>query len=697
MKKEVQKVVAPPNFAQYRQDFRALMLKNPNFFGTLAEEKGVKLQSAVFALSQSIIYEELTCVGYNHRNSSLHATIHQKQTNGGYSGSYCNGGSVEYVRFFVDWGNGAGWLDEGLTSVTVHDLPFVEDLCYCVELPIKVKRKNCCDKNPVLPKVRAILSWNVAPPAGNPNFTPVWGNRRDTNIQIAPQTGLICKLDDILSKQGTVLTALQIESLEKYAPPTNLVEKKPKTSFYDLQKIYAKKVEESRFAYPLVAQMMVSGAGLSFPKPVFFPDINLDGVIDFINQSKFNTSYEELTCVGLNRDNNRLHATIQVKREFGYSGNLCSEGSTEYVAFYMDFGAGFEYMGTADIDVHDIVGAAAGLTYDLSIPVNLDKHRPKWCTIDKAKVRAILSWNTPPPTNNPNYTSPWGDWEECFVELQPLPKGAEPGNVSPHLGTLGGMDIEDIVTSGPLIGLATSDSSASLVGAFECAFVGAIKITGRVVNPTGAAIQYRLLFTAPASASQPVLSNQTVRRYGAFSDTILIPDADGWMTYYDDVQDDVLGYYYPGRHGLHTFELEVRDAGFNLYTQTPVPFIVDQNAPDMDITITNGAGDCGEFKVGDSIEGTYRFLDEHAWNLSIQLTPSAVYSVEIDGISVAGLNYEFGTLPENGKSGTWKIKTQKGVTRPCGYNVWLQTRERVIVNSNQVGLNRNMPKGFCLE
>jgi len=35
-------------------------------------------------------------------------------------------------------------------------------------------------------RIRAILSWNLAPPCANPNYVPTWGNREETLINIAP-------------------------------------------------------------------------------------------------------------------------------------------------------------------------------------------------------------------------------------------------------------------------------------------------------------------------------------------------------------------------------------------------------------------------------------------------------------------------------------------------------------------------------
>src|SRR5215470_9410096 len=67
-----------------------------------------------------------------------------------------------------------------------------------------------------------------------------------------------------------------------------------------------------------------------------------------------NTSYEEITCVGYNLDKLQLEATVQIKRPTGYGGDLCSDGTIEYVRFFLDYGAGFEDQGVMGFNVHDI-------------------------------------------------------------------------------------------------------------------------------------------------------------------------------------------------------------------------------------------------------------------------------------------------------------------------------------------------------
>jgi hypothetical protein len=44
----------------------------------------------------------------------------------GYSGNLCQAGSIEYVRFYIDFNDGTGFIDQGVTGVNVHDIPAKE-------------------------------------------------------------------------------------------------------------------------------------------------------------------------------------------------------------------------------------------------------------------------------------------------------------------------------------------------------------------------------------------------------------------------------------------------------------------------------------------------------------------------------------------------------------------------------------------
>src|SRR5688500_16808549 len=150
-----------------------------------------KLPSPLQTLIQNrgiTFWEQLGCVGYNPELSLLEATITLKRATG-YSGNPCTNGSLEYVRFFVDWEDGGGWQDVGVSSVRVHDVSDAppgdqHPLAYLVQhrLDDTRRRRPCNTRRPLLPKVRAVLSWNTLPPT-DPNHLPLYGNRVDTRIQ----------------------------------------------------------------------------------------------------------------------------------------------------------------------------------------------------------------------------------------------------------------------------------------------------------------------------------------------------------------------------------------------------------------------------------------------------------------------------------------------------------------------------------
>lgn len=166
-----------------RTEFRSLIAVNPNYFGNLIESPFEPVEKIV----SNTDYEQLTTLGYNPTSKTLFATFDIRR-DFGYGGDLCADGSTEFVRFYVDFGS--GWKDAGLAASEVHDIPEGRDcdnddthpLSYSLELDYSPPRNWCTD--PQLPRVRAILSWDVEPPAGDPDWLPVWGNVLECHIQI---------------------------------------------------------------------------------------------------------------------------------------------------------------------------------------------------------------------------------------------------------------------------------------------------------------------------------------------------------------------------------------------------------------------------------------------------------------------------------------------------------------------------------
>ena len=690
-----------------RKHTNLYLLQNPNYFGTIPDVGLNKIYKPVYDLKFKNYYEGLGCISYNPVTEKLNAVVVVKRASG-YLGTPCQGGSKEYVRFYVDYNNNGNWVDEGVVSLGVYDHNFNEDLCYDVELKITPKIKHCCDKQPVLPKVRAILSWNLMPPANHPNWNFIWGEVKEVNVQIAPRKDWFCLFShftDLVVKDKKALDVINesklVAAFEKSNPQLKQLSagNQVELSIAELKKLYGKEVEDHRILYSTIDKLSLNLSAAQLPLELSNIGIDWDKVNDFIYKPVFNTSYEEVHCVSLNKDQSALHAVVEIKRDSGYSGGLCTKGSLEYVAFYMDFGAGWIYMGTSSANVHDVPGAGKKkLYYDISLPVNIEKYRKQWCTVEKAKVKAILSWNVPPPPFAPNHISHWGDWEEAFVEIKPLPKGVTPGITLPFIEKFGGMVVTDI---NPFTGLATtSGGSSSLPGANQSPFDGRIEIVGHIFNLVSS-MKYRFLITEPGGAVGTLNTAQNIDTdlNGVITPHTLIPDADGWYDYLgvggNNIVGGLLANFYPAVGGKYKISIEAKDVFNIIHPGNSVVFVVDKKAPDVAIDITNGSGNCGlDFKPGDTLAGTYSIFDEHVSGFSIYMTPAQPgTSIEIDGLPVSSVN-----LPTTitSKSGTWKLHTTAGVTPTCGYNIRIDGSDRTIINSGYIGHYDAAIQGFCL-
>jgi hypothetical protein len=711
------------DLVELRQNFRSYLLQNPNYFGNLAPaaEKAAVPQP-VITLAGNTQFEELTCVSFNPETNELRAVVKVKQSSG-YSGGPCTDGSKEYVRFYVDYLRDGTWVDEGAVNFDAHDLPFSEELCYAVRLEIRPKRRSCCDARPVLPRVRAILSWNQEPPPNQPGWTPVWGNRRDANIQIAPRSPFLCLI--LKNKLKAAGIEIDPDKLGALAEAMNLSEQPVELQHADLRLLrqqYGEQVEETRLGFSAVQAMAQQPGGTAVFEQLSALQklgLNIGNILDFIQHPNFNTGYEELKCVGLNRDLSVLHGAVHIKRSFGYGGDLCHRGSREYIAFYMDFGGGWQYMGTTSVGVHDIPQPNGGLWYNAALPVSLTQHQQEWCRTGKARVRAILSWNAPPPPNQPNYVAPWGDWEECWVEIRPLPEGVQPGAVTPVIDLVGSMPVSLINASG----YANGTNAVGLT-AVDSPFDGKILVQGIMTNapnstaPGVSRLRYRLLVKAPSySAHQPVLTGFTmwIREFiggvlQPLTPVTQTPDGGGWLEYYPDfvgpdlvwVPDNLLGVFNPGEEGLHDLYIEMFDPNTSLTAvSNHVKVMVDKTGVVVDIEITSGAGNCGTFVQGDTISGTFTIADAHCYTMSLSVTPTAEAAGATPLTTSAPTGYAtltygaiLGALPGTGLSGTWELDTSG--MEPCGYNVRIQGVERTIINSHSISRQAWDIEGFCL-
>ncbi len=722
---------------------------NPNHFGNLKDLKIEGLPGPIFEKIGDTSFEELTCVGLNPATDILTGIVRIKQ-GGGYSGGPCTAGSFEFVRFYLDYGS--GWVDSGVAAFNIHDLGFADDLCYAVSVHIDPAIRRACTRAPVLPRVRAILSWNVSPPANTPDWHPVWGNRLERQVQIRPRNKIDIGIFDTIKfdaiEKIDLALAAKLEDVLNAEPFAQL---KP-AALTDLFEKFDKADQMTGFRHvaPLVLQAAFN-QNIAALNPQPLPPVGPDGVDipglpslevtintlellkkkkmledfgidlgkfgDFLANPDFNTDFEELHCVGLDRDRSLLHGIVQIKRASGYSGGLCSTGSQEYIAFYLDFGSGWEYQGTTSVTVHDVAVPAGGLWYQAQLPVSLDAHRQEWCKTGRAKIRGILSWNSPPPVNQPNFVPHWGDREDCEIEVRPWPDGVIVGDLTPVLEAIGNMPVAQIDGAGFAHG--PSVLVPGMVG-IDSPFGGTILFSGVIAAAGNQNLEYRIMVTAPGDTAHAwtqsfgVAVTTVIGSTVTFTNPTQIANGD-WFTYipklspvFKSVAGNLLGSFSATKEGLHEVYLEVRDAATQvvLATSTPEQFFVDNTNPVAAINITSGGGNCSKFNAGDVLTGTYSMSDTHALAVSLSVAPAAAANGAVPVITSKNGSPQFPVtptltyqdpltgLPTFGANGNWDLNTAN--MKSCGYVIRIDVSDRTILNSGPNRRTDAADQGFCI-
>ena len=667
--------------AQARSSFKALLLEKPDYF------------KKELPLSADTAYEKLTCLGYQPALERLEAVVNILQ-DAGYDGGLCSTGSQEYVRFYLSYDNGATWQDQGVTAFTVYDSSAPKPLAYSIAQNIDPEETFCFF--PILPLARAILSWNVAPPANSPNWLPVWGNVVEVSIQIAPSE--FFELSSLLEKAEVKLPesfeSVNLQQFLKADTPAPL-------GASELTKLYGQsKVPPHRYLLTEIEKAV--GHPLALSAASKYP-ANLASAVSKFLETSGDTTYEELDCVGLDENRDALAGVIKLKLSSGYSGGLCTAGSTEYVAFWVDWGdgAGWTYAGTATANVHDIAALPkAGLDYAVVLPVDVASHiQPCSDGPKTANVRAILSWQTPPPPSDPDYVPVWGNREDVTVLLRP---GTPISVENPALGIIGGIGVASIDTV--LTGMTVPFALFALYGtpadewdaSRQCPFGGMITIQGAPYL----GFRYRVSVQRLGTSTWIPLEDEiyTVDQFGV--GTYQTPDASGFFPYLDPLQnlDNLLAYWPSAGDDQWNVRLEVANgADTVLWTSpsyliqldntapTPAPALVP---PTIAIHIDSG-GDCKTFEIPFVIDGHFTAEDIHFGAYSMTTLPSSLPGVKNPTPS-------FGITQTAAYPGdTWTLDTT-GMT-PCGYVIQLDVWDRSIIDSEPGAHNWNTAAvGFSL-
>lgn len=695
-----------------RSEFLKLLMINPNYFGNLADSPYKPVKKIV----GNTKYEELTCIGFNPMHNQLEATVPVK-LQVGYSGNLCQAGSTEYVRFFIDYG--AGWEDAGMVSVNVHDIPNTTDcaqkpdkpLVYVLTHPLEPKRDSC--GHPVLPKVRGILSWNTAPPAGRENaeWPPVWGNVIDRHIQIKPRRPLLIDIVGILGIDPKIKLPLELEVVKHEPIP---LPDPPPFAIKELVQLYHQDkggketakamVEPHRFTFaevqPLVAGGMVDQKML-MAKISQFKEFGLDwaSIIESLEKTKGDVAYEELTCLGLDYNREWLVGTFVVKKPNGFSGSLCSKGSKEYITFWADWDntCNWTRLGTAAVPVYDIAKIpATGLHYAAIMPVDLGPHR-QLCEKPKiGRVRAVLSWNVPSSFVDPDAIPHWGNRLDAHVQIKPGNKV----EVEAKISIIGGIGVDNIFTattgmtkpSAPFAGWGPGVFADPWDMTRSCPFGGVINIHSDPV----AGHKYKLWvqnITSGGPEMQLTAPVWVTDHDGHGSNHLA--GADGMFDYLhvsQNLYSMLYSQWAPAGDDLWQIRLELFTHGGVLLGSTGWCRVQLDNTPPMtNIDIDNG-GKCKDFMVEAVINGHFVARDDHFGHYSLTTLPASMLP---NAPTPTAGNTQ--TVPFPGDA--WSLDTGKVAPdmAPCGYVVLLQAWDRAIINSHPGSHNYSQADvGFCL-
>lgn len=725
-----------------RSHFKQLLAINPNYFGHL---KDSKIKSVV-KLTGNTQYEEITCIGFNPQTNFLEATIAIKLPYG-YGGNLCMEGTTEYVRFFINYGS--GWEDVGVAGVKVHDIPTGKDCANIQDKPLtyvaslRLDPKTDCCGNPVLPKVHAILSWELVPPAGpaNVGWIPPWGNTLDCHIQIKPHPWNINCLFEMVSK--SIGQKIDIPPLLEQAKTIPLpLPDPPYFTLADLAKQYStnveaitsskgvQKVESHRFGVKDLHAALTSGVGstteMISENIAYWDSLGLDWsiAIQALNNTKANTSYEELECLGIDDIiPERLVATFRIKKPNGYSGQLCYPGSKEYVAFWVDWDnkCKWTYLNTVAVNVHDIQNIPAdGLCYSAILPVDLSKEYQSCEKPKIARIRAVLSWEVPPSTTDPDKLSYWGNRLDAHVQINP---GEQSSPEQPVIRNIGGIPIEYISTNtltgnGMTIPIATfahhPDKTADQWGLGRlCPFGGQIKIEG----PFYKGYWYRIKIhnkNDPYSVFTVLDNSFKLERWISPPTYDTQTSVNGFFKYLDPTAyvDYALAYWNSTGDDKWDIQLDVAtgpDESSIISSSDWYLIQLDNTKPKgppaipltMDIHITKiggnpmGLADCKDVPQGDSIEGYFIADDVHFGHWSLSTEPNTL-TTPSNQPTVSGLAK---TDPSPAPAGhKWSLSTSTPIMmHPCGYVVRLNVYDRSIVDSIPGRHNWNhIEVGFCL-
>ncbi len=677
-----------------RGQFKALLLMNPNYFGNLVESPF----KPVLPVIGNTFYEELGCVGYQPQQERLEAVVYVHQPSG-YGTDVCGAGTTEFVRFYLSRDDGATWQDQGMTSFQAFNIPEGTEgskrLEYAVSLAVDPNRKFCT-VDPLI-RVRAILSWSDPPPANQPNWHPVWGNIREATILVEPLR--ILHWPDILDIGKLKLPTSLAQMLDLETPIQTKVQSLDVTALAALYR--DKDVPVHRFAFKEIANVVFAKSMISAETiTAMLPNlkINPDIIGKLFPKTDGDISYEELRCIGLDPNSpDTLVGVIKVKKNSGYSGGPCTDGSREYVTFWADVDGNGSFetcFGTASVRVYDLPNMPAeGVHYAVRLPVDLTKYRQACKEGPRVmRIRAILSWNVPVSCLNPSQVPVWGNREETLIHIAPsaqVPAG--------QIAILGGIPVSHInnatgMTTNTAV-FATNNLPPDSLGR-PCPFAGRVTAQGAPL----AGHSYKVEVTPvdaggnPVGAPAPVVTNLVLTRADGTTHVHSADPVTHRFTYLHFTQNvnSVLAQWDSFGDEKWQVKLSTYDAGGNLVGTDTHLIQLDNTWPTVAMNILTGTGNCGKFNEGTLLEGKFVARDANLRSYSLAVEP-AINTAPIGVVVPASGLVNTAVAPGD----DWDLDTKD--MKPCGYIIRVTAVDLAIVNSQSLGHHASASAGFCLE
>jgi hypothetical protein len=737
-----------------RTNFKKLLFSNPNFFGTFPN-----LGKVVKQISGDTTFEQLTCLGLYPGEfiggGRLEAVINIKQ-HSGYGSDACGDGTTEFVRFFVE--DASGWHDLGLGSVQVYNIPGPLPLSYAVSVNFNQPRKFCSTEN--ILNVRAILSWNLEPTAGDPNFTPVYGNVLNARVQVQKRFFIDIPLKDLVAEKVLTIEPSIFANLDLDQP---LPSKEPKElTFTELKTLYANtKVPTHRFGFKEALKVQSGSLSKALAQATTFSKapteivkkgpagllagVNLADILGQIEILKGDTTFEQLTCAGYNPQTRTLEGVIQVKQNSGFSGGLCSSGSTEYVSFFAFVSGAWQPLGTARVQVYDLAAASEANPINYAV-FRISNVTEMLCNdLTGVPLRAILSWQTEP--TGPDFIPTWGNVVNTHIQPQILT--TDPGDQQMRLMRIGRVSIIGISN---VDGLANPTGVAGDCSGHDSPFGGSPTVTGDfiprvdVFNPVNGSIVFGgrpIIYQAwivpdvgapfqltndfgiqlypPLGPAGGVFHNQTAT--AAPAPVIGGSPTDVYYRYMESdlqaVEPRTLAVFTAGGLPEGNYTIEIRGfkfVGGNYVAITPQSKMIHVyngfphteltagggtifvERPQLSITLDAPFTDCGDVVVGDTITGHYSVTDSFFGSATIRMLqitiggiPQPINDVILD---TGGSSISYDETNTNGVSGTFTLSTAE--LTPCGYTILLQSSDRALVSDSCSGHYNELGVGFCL-